>query len=126
MIAIEDADLERIVELVHDSGEYTGRLSVRGGLLIPGLLRASPYRIIQYGFVLAEEMPNISQFGIPEQPSFRLYEVRTIAAFVKALRLSRDWQPEESEESTPAEIPVPRIDEAREILVSAGIPVNGL
>ena len=126
MIAIEDADLERIVEIVPEAGEYTGRLSVRGGLLIPGLLRASPYRIIQYGFVLAEEMPNISQFGIPEQPSFRLYEVRTIAAFVKALHLSRDWNPGESEEVIQSEIPVPRLDEAREILGSAGIPVNGL
>ncbi len=126
MIALEDADLERVVEIEFNGGEYTVRLAMRGGALIPGLLRASPYRIVHYGFVCAEEMPGISQFGMPESHSFRLYEIRIVAAFVDALNLDWKWEPPDEPVMLPTSIPIPNIEEARGILTRARIPIHPL
>ena len=119
----EELDIANIVGIRKENGSYFARIELRDGKALPGQIIANPYRIVEYGFVSAEGMPGFSHLGEIVPPDFQLYDVRIIAAFVRALSLTSDWAASETSMSATT-LPIPDIGTARAILSKAKIPVH--
>ncbi len=127
MKELEKLDLAEIRIDGQEECEYSARIALRDGTELPGRIIAGEYRIVNYGFVWAADMPEMVHLGEKVRPDgFRMYDVRVIAAFVKALGLSGDWDPDGKPLPDLKTIQIPQLQEAREILRLARIPVHAL
>lgn len=127
MMELEKLDLAEIRDISHEGGTYFARLALRDESLLEGRIIADGYRMVTYGFVWAEEMPEMVHLGEKVGPSgFRMYDLRVIAAFVQALGLSGDWDPDGNPPPDLDSIRIPGIEEARTILKNAGVPLKAL
>ncbi len=126
MMELDELDIAEIRIESRDGGEYSARIALRDGTELPGHIFAGKYRIVNYGFVYAEGMPEMSHLGEEVGPAgFRMYDIRVIAAFVKALSLTKDWEPDGNPLPDIGQtIKAPGVQEARGILAKAGIPVK--
>ena len=127
MKELEKIDLAEVRDISREGGTYSARLALRDGSLLEGKIIADRYRMVTYGFVWAEEMPEMVHLGEKVGPDgFRMYDIRVIAAFVKALGLSGDWEPDGNQPPELDTIQIPDEQEARTILKRSGVPVKAL
>ena len=85
MIALENCLLDAVVL---DADGNAGRVRLRDGSFLPGVVYVEPYRAVRYGFVAADGMDGVSYLGEALGDGVRLQDPRLVDAVARAA----DWR----------------------------------
>lgn len=79
MIAFENCELDAICL---DDG--VGRIRLKGGGFLPGMVYPEGYRALHYCFVCTDDMDGVTYCGLPLTGTVKLVEPRIVATVAKA------------------------------------------